>query len=65
MNDKVNREGWFRKKGGRGHADKSSKRRYIILTERYLDWYTAPVSIDIMTSIGVKNNLNYYYWRIF
>jgi hypothetical protein len=42
MNDKVNREGWFRKKGGRGHADKSSKRRYIILTERYLDWYTAP-----------------------
>jgi len=45
MSDKVIREGWFRKKGGRGHADKSSKRRYIILTERYLDWYVAPVSI--------------------
>jgi hypothetical protein len=42
--EKILKEGWFRKKGGKGHVNKTSiTRRYFVLTDRYLDWYAAPV----------------------
>jgi phage FluMu protein Com len=41
--DQIIKEGWFRKKGGRGHVNKTTHtRRYFVLTDRYLDWYDAP-----------------------
>jgi hypothetical protein len=42
-NDKVLLEGWWKKKGGKGHINqKTGKHRYFILTPRYLDWYEKP-----------------------
>jgi len=41
--DKVILEGWWKKKGGKGHVNKKiHKHRYVILTDRYLDWYEKP-----------------------
>jgi LSD1 subclass zinc finger protein len=41
--DKVLLEGWWKKKGGKGHINqKTGKHRYFILTPRYLDWYEKP-----------------------
>eukprot|EP01126_Amoeba_proteus_P025602 TRINITY_DN2549_c0_g1_i6.p1 TRINITY_DN2549_c0_g1~~TRINITY_DN2549_c0_g1_i6.p1 ORF type:complete len:348 (-),score=118.89 TRINITY_DN2549_c0_g1_i6:145-1125(-) len=41
--DKILKEGWWKKKGGKGHIDHLSvKNRYIVLTDRYLDWYQKP-----------------------
>jgi hypothetical protein len=42
-NDKVLLEGWWKKRGGKGHINqKTGKHRYFILTPRYLDWYEKP-----------------------
>jgi len=40
--DHVIKEGWWKKKGGKGHIDKMAKNRYVVLTDHYLDWYTRP-----------------------
>jgi len=36
-------EGWWLKKGGNLAK---AKHRYLILTERFLDWYEKPVLIE-------------------
>eukprot|EP01122_Echinamoeba_exundans_P009814 TRINITY_DN3533_c0_g1_i2.p1 TRINITY_DN3533_c0_g1~~TRINITY_DN3533_c0_g1_i2.p1 ORF type:complete len:297 (+),score=47.62 TRINITY_DN3533_c0_g1_i2:56-946(+) len=40
--DKVLKEGWLKKSNYKGHLTKAANRRYIVLTDRYLDWYIAP-----------------------
>jgi len=48
--EKVVIEDWFRKRGGKGSAittkvsglSSTGKRRYFVLSDRYLDWFDTP-----------------------